>query len=188
MAERHQDGAAILRRIRAMSNVRLDIPFRPFRIRGALIDEITIKDVRRLGRALVQMPCNLAPRLHSQEGHCWAQGLITVQHLKCHFPFWCWELCRYRLGLCSFDCLRKTYGTLLWFRLYRSGRCSQDSQKERRRQCCISDNDTGMNVALARRPAVSVTTICESLFTRRQSPAVRTRTEVGDRCVRLNAQ
>src|SRR5262245_55851247 len=78
IAERDQDGAAILRRMGTVSRQRLDIPFCPRRIGDALVDELTLKDIRRFCCVLVQMSCNLAPRLHSQEDHGRTQGLITV--------------------------------------------------------------------------------------------------------------
>jgi len=71
IAKRDQDRAAILRRMGTVSSQRLDIPFRAHRIGDALVYQITVKDVRRFCCSLVQVSCNLAPRLHSQYDHCW---------------------------------------------------------------------------------------------------------------------
>ena len=71
IAKRDQDRAAILRRMGTVSGQRLDIPFRTRRIGDAFVYQIAVKDVRRFCGALVQVSCNLAPRLHSQYDHGW---------------------------------------------------------------------------------------------------------------------
>src|ERR1700747_90277 len=70
-----------------MSRVRLDVEFRTDRVRNAIVYEVTIQDIRHLGCLFVQVPRNLAPRLHSQDGHCWTKGLITIQYFEVAVPF-----------------------------------------------------------------------------------------------------
>src|SRR5579864_3864434 len=105
IAERDQNGAASLCRMGAMSRVRLDVEFRTFRVRNALVYEVTIQDIRHLGCLFVQVPRNLAPRLHSQYGHCWTKGLITIQYFDRGRSFCVWKRRFYGLGLRGFDCL-----------------------------------------------------------------------------------
>ena len=66
VAERDQDGAAVLRSLGTVSGHRLDTDFRASRICDALVYEIAFEDVRQFGCVLVQVPWNLAPGLHSQ--------------------------------------------------------------------------------------------------------------------------
>src|SRR5262249_6820281 len=91
VAERDQDGASCLRRMGTVNGIWLDVEFRALRVRDAFVDEVTVKDVRRFGGSLVQVSGNFAPRLHSQQGHCRTQGLITIQDFEGGIPFGLWE-------------------------------------------------------------------------------------------------
>ena len=61
IAEHDQDGAASLRRMGTMSRVRFDVEFRTLRVRNAIVYEVTIQDIRRLGCLFVQVPWNSLP-------------------------------------------------------------------------------------------------------------------------------
>ena len=109
IAERDQKGAASFRRMGTMSCVRLDVEFRTFRIRNALVYEVALQDIRHFSCFFVHVPRNLAPRLHSQYGHRWTKGLITIQYLDRGRPFRVWKRSLYGLGFRGFDCLYRIH-------------------------------------------------------------------------------